>query len=217
MGEVLVKEKRKRQGTKRREILRAALELFAEKGVRATTVKDIAGKAGVAEGALYRHWKGKEELAEELFCTNMKHFKDCLEAEIEGFKGAKLRLKRAIGAFYTFAEKEPMVYRFLLQASHHELSYLSPRTPKPMDFFMKIIVEGIQSGELKEVEPPLAVAFIIGAVTKLPDYRRMGIVKRELKDYINPLVELLWEGLRARNGLGKTLFQRKGQKQWQVS
>ncbi|MFN3466796.1 MAG: TetR/AcrR family transcriptional regulator [Candidatus Brocadiales bacterium] len=204
MSEALIKEKRKRSRTKRQEILMAALELFAEKGVRATTIKDIAGKAGVAEGALYRHWRGKEKLAEELFCNNMKHFKDCLEAEIEGFKGTKLRLKRSIMGFYIFAEKEPMVYKFLVQASHYELSYLLSRTPKPMDFFLRIVEEGIRSGELKGVEPLLAVAFIIGAVTKLPDFRRMGIIKRELKDYVDPLVELLWEGLRAKDGLGKT-------------
>lgn len=202
MGEVLYKEKR--PGTRRPEILRAALELFAEKGVRATTIKDIARKAGVAEGALYRHWKGKEELTRELFHENMKHFKACLEAEIVGFKGTKLRLKRAIGAFYAFAEKEPTVYRFLIQTSHHELSRLLPQTPKPLDVFMRIVEEGISSGELKGVEPPLAGAFIIGAVTKLPDFRRMGITKRELKDYIDPLIGLIWEGLKAKDGLGRT-------------
>jgi AcrR family transcriptional regulator len=206
MSEVLFKEERKRPKTKRQEILRAAMELFAKKGVRATTIKDIAGKARVAEGALYRHWKGKEELAKELFCENMRHFRDCLEVEIEGFKGAKMRLRRAVGAFYNFAEKEPIVYRFLIQASHYELSHLLPQTPKPLDLFMRIIVEGIKSGEVKEVEPPLAAALIIGAMTKLPDFRRMGILKKELKDYIDPLVDLLWEGVKAGNGLGKTLF-----------
>ncbi|HHT9119382.1 MAG TPA: TetR/AcrR family transcriptional regulator [Candidatus Hypogeohydataceae bacterium YC41] len=208
MEEVLYKEKR--LGTRRPEILRAALELFARKGVRATTVKDIARKARVAEGALYRHWKSKKELAEELFCENMKHFKACMEAEIEGFKGTKLRVKRVVGAFYTFAEKEPMVYRFLIQASLYELSYLLPRTSKPLDLFVRIIQEGIESGELKKVEPPLAAAFIIGAITKLPDFREMGILKKELKDYIDPLIELLWEGLKARNGLGKTFPSWKG-------
>lgn len=204
MEELLYKEKR--TGTKRRDILRAALELFSEKGVKATTVKDIAGRAGVAEGALYRHWKGKEELAAELFRENMDHFKASLEAEIEGFKGAKLRLKRVVAAFYAFAEKEPMVYRFLMQTSHYELSYILPKTPKPLDLLVKMIREGIESGEIKKVEPPLAAAFIIGAVTKLSDFRRMGIIKRGLEEYIGPLIELIWEGLRARDGLGKTLF-----------
>jgi AcrR family transcriptional regulator len=204
MQEVLYK-KEKRPGTKRRDILRAALELFAEKGVRATTIKDIARKAKVAEGALYRHWKGKEELAQELFRENMRHFKACLEAEIEGFRGTKMRLKRAIGAFYTFAEKEPRVYRFLIQTSNHELKLVSSETPKPLDLFMRIISEGINAGEVREVDPPLATAFILGAVTKLPDFKGMGVIKGGLEDYIGPLVELLWEGLRAKDGLGKGL------------
>ncbi len=211
MSEVLFKEREgKRSRTKRQEILRAALELFAEKGVRATTIKDIARRARVAEGALYRHWKGKEELATELFCENMRHFKDCLAAEVEGFKGTRLRLKRAVEAFYAFAEKEPMIYRFLIQASHQELSYLLPRTPKPIDLFITIVQEGIQSGELKNIEPSLSVAFIIGTVIKLSDFRRMGVIQRGLGDYIDPLIELLWEGLRTRDGLGKAFFYESG-------
>ena len=47
--------------TKRDAICDAALELFAEKGIEATTIRDIAQRADAAEGTLYRHFKGKEE------------------------------------------------------------------------------------------------------------------------------------------------------------
>src|SRR5438045_5595683 len=47
----------------RRAILRAALDLFAEKGFYRTTTKAISRKAGIAEGTLFNYFKTKEDLA----------------------------------------------------------------------------------------------------------------------------------------------------------
>src|SRR4029077_7258386 len=46
---------------------RAAVELFAARGVDGVSIADIAGTAGVSQGALYRHYRGKDELATQLF------------------------------------------------------------------------------------------------------------------------------------------------------
>ena len=46
----------------RQKLLRAALELFTTVGFRATTTPEIAARAEVAEGTIYRHFSGKEEL-----------------------------------------------------------------------------------------------------------------------------------------------------------
>ncbi|MFD2044198.1 TetR/AcrR family transcriptional regulator [Ornithinibacillus salinisoli] len=47
---------------KQKGILSAATELFAEKGYAATSTSEIAKKAGVAEGTIFRHYKTKKEL-----------------------------------------------------------------------------------------------------------------------------------------------------------
>jgi AcrR family transcriptional regulator len=46
----------------RQRLLRAGLELFTTIGFRATTTPEIATHAGVAEGTIYRHFTGKEDL-----------------------------------------------------------------------------------------------------------------------------------------------------------
>ncbi|BDG33056.1 TetR/AcrR family transcriptional regulator [Parageobacillus thermoglucosidasius] len=43
-------------------ILQAAIEMFAEKGYAATSTSEIAKKAGVAEGTIFRHYKTKKDL-----------------------------------------------------------------------------------------------------------------------------------------------------------
>jgi AcrR family transcriptional regulator len=54
---------RTRQADARREeLLRAALRLFAERGVERTTIADIATATGTAHGLVYHYWASKNEL-----------------------------------------------------------------------------------------------------------------------------------------------------------
>ena len=62
MDDVLSKGERTRAA-----ILDAAYDLFIEQGFAATSMRDIAGRAGLAPGSLYNHFSSKEELAAEAF------------------------------------------------------------------------------------------------------------------------------------------------------
>jgi AcrR family transcriptional regulator len=50
----------------RAQVLASALDLFSHQGYRATSVRDIAGKAGVSTGNVYHHFKDKETIFREL-------------------------------------------------------------------------------------------------------------------------------------------------------
>ncbi|KZE44657.1 transcriptional regulator [Brevibacillus parabrevis] len=47
---------------KQRNILRASVKLFAEKGFHASSTAEIAKEAGVAEGTIFRHYKSKKDI-----------------------------------------------------------------------------------------------------------------------------------------------------------
>ena len=51
----------------RQRLIRAALELFTTTGYDVTTTAQIAKKAGVAEGTIYRHFASKQHLLNELY------------------------------------------------------------------------------------------------------------------------------------------------------
>ena len=52
----------KRMTEKQARIVRAAIEMFAEKGYAASSTSEIAQRAGVAEGTIFRHYKTKKDL-----------------------------------------------------------------------------------------------------------------------------------------------------------
>lgn len=62
---------------RRRSILDAAAKVFAEKGVAAATMAEIAHEAGISPGAIYRYFPSKEDLA-----------RGCMEGSAEAVKAA---------------------------------------------------------------------------------------------------------------------------------
>ncbi len=63
-----VSRKRRRDPRATRDrLVRAALDLFTTQGYHASTTPQIAARAGVAEGTIYRHFDSKEHLLNELY------------------------------------------------------------------------------------------------------------------------------------------------------
>src|SRR3954467_9879755 len=52
--------------SRRDELLELAALMFAERGLRATTVRDIADAAGILSGSLYHHFDSKESMVDEI-------------------------------------------------------------------------------------------------------------------------------------------------------
>src|SRR5437870_13882065 len=76
----------------RRAILRAALDLFAEKGFYRTTTKAISKKAGIAEGTLFNYFETKEDLAHYFFEESLTQMIEWYQSD-RGMRRAALREK----------------------------------------------------------------------------------------------------------------------------
>ena len=66
VGDKVTHKKRLNAEERRLQIVASAVPLFAEKGFKATTTKDIAAAAGISEALMYKHFSSKEELYDEL-------------------------------------------------------------------------------------------------------------------------------------------------------
>src|ERR1700681_911104 len=68
----------------RQQVLEAAARLFAERGVQAVTMEEIAQAAGVGKGTLYRRYAGKGQLVLALMGACVGQLQDDLDAELQG-------------------------------------------------------------------------------------------------------------------------------------
>lgn len=75
---------------RRREILEAAFHSFASKGLRGTTMQEIAAKAGMSAGALYRYFDSKQALIEALAGAAAGRREEALKALRPGAGAAAL-------------------------------------------------------------------------------------------------------------------------------
>src|SRR5260221_7271322 len=79
---------------KRQAILRAAIEVFANKGFFNSKVADIASEAGIADGTVYLYFKSKEDVLHSIFDRAMADFIAEGKKELTGIGAPEERLRR---------------------------------------------------------------------------------------------------------------------------
>lgn len=84
--------------SRRREILEVAAQLFARKGYRGTSMRDIGEQAGVLGGSLYHHIKSKDALFVELHNAALDGAADKIGIAVEQERDPWARLEAAISA-----------------------------------------------------------------------------------------------------------------------
>ncbi|MBI4641194.1 MAG: TetR/AcrR family transcriptional regulator [Candidatus Tectomicrobia bacterium] len=176
---------RTREKITKAEIVKAALELFVERGIKGTTTRELAERAGIAEGTIYRHFKGKDALALTLFMDCLDMFSSRLMASIQDLKNPFEKLKAAIKAFFNFAREEPSAYRYLMFVYDLELMNVPQQKLKPRDIFCQIILQGIASSDFRRCEENLAAAMIIGMAMRANFFWSHGFIKLDYDQLIS--------------------------------
>ncbi|MEM8900202.1 MAG: TetR/AcrR family transcriptional regulator [Bacteroidota bacterium] len=100
----------------REKILSAALELFAERGFHNTPIQQIAQKAEVAKGLIYRYFDSKEDLLVGIIHSAFKEGDDYLE-EANAISDPKEKLKMMFDISFDYIKGQPHHNRLLMQLS----------------------------------------------------------------------------------------------------
>src|SRR5580704_19797096 len=94
----------------------AAVGLFAARGVDGVSIAEIAAAAGVSQGALYRHYASKDELAWTLFSTAYLRTGADLDMIRANCSGLDMCVTAMVAHFCALYDDDPALFRFMLIA-----------------------------------------------------------------------------------------------------
>lgn len=100
---------------RREEILASAARLFAESGYHATTIDDVAERAGVAKGTVYWYFRSKKALFLAVLRSVSEIYRTELGRAAEGIGSPLGRLEAALRATFTLTATSPEVYDLYFQ------------------------------------------------------------------------------------------------------
>jgi TetR/AcrR family transcriptional regulator len=147
----------------------AAADLFAQRGLDATKMEDLAEATGVPKATLYYYFESKEEILGFLFSEILDEVSRAIANAVNGPGTAAERLAAAVGAHLKVFEDFPMASR-ALQLDLGRAARMPDINERVKVAFIKpvhdLLVEGAADGSLQAVaQPTLVATAILGSIT----------------------------------------------------
>lgn len=163
-----LKNSRKRKYTKRQEgkpyppgrikIVNALISLLQDKEFNAITTYEIAKKAGVTEGLIYKYFDDKRDLLHQVLSEYLESFLVRVNEELMGVRGPEAQLKKLIWKLLSLWEANRVFAKIILIEVRSFPGYYESETyekaKKYSRLMMSILKHGIQSGKFRDDVPP---------------------------------------------------------------
>ncbi|WKN50372.1 TetR/AcrR family transcriptional regulator [Nocardioides sp. Arc9.136] len=169
------------EGTdRRRQLLSIAAELFADKGFKNTTVRDIADAAGILSGSLYHHFDSKESMVDEILSSFQAELFAAYDEVLRSDDDARTKIERAVRLSFEAIDRhrhEVAIFQneadFLGQQERFD--YLAERNAQSREVWITLLEDGLRSGALRaDLDVELTYRFIRDTVWVAVRWYRPG-------------------------------------------
>lgn len=154
---------------KRTLIIEATLELITERGFHDTPMSVVADHAGVGAGTIYRYFKNKEALINELYAELKERMGKAMLENDEKQMSIKERFFNFWMSLYNHYINNPLEFLFLEQYANSP--FISKLTKEENEKHYKPVIEvcafGMDIGEIRKMPLELVTALIYGNVVSL--------------------------------------------------
>lgn len=196
---VLRAEKRQDSTELKEKIFRAAQRLFVEKGYYSTSIPDIVKEAGVSTGAIYHHYSSKEELAREIHKTAVRQFLENYNEQVRPQKSVNAKIRAYTSLMFRWTEQDPLMVQYLLYGRPKEIlaKNLTVCSEEGLQATREMVEQGMETGEIKTINPCLASAIISGTLIRMIELRLDGFMEHPLEEFVETVAGNIWLALKA--------------------
>ncbi|MEN8133845.1 MAG: TetR/AcrR family transcriptional regulator [Pseudomonadota bacterium] len=181
----------------REETLEAAIHLFTTEGYFNTSVPDIVRESGVSTGSIYHHFGDKEGIAKALFEMLVERMENVFNDIERQHDTAQARCRAVIELLFRVTEEEPEVMTYMLFVKHKEfMPGMAPIcSSKPFRQMREMIVNGINTGEVRPMDDMVAAASVFGGALRMISLRLDGVLDRPLEEYLDEIWSSAWRSV----------------------
>ncbi len=183
---------------KREAILEAALDLFVERGFFGTAVPEIADKAAVGAGTIYRYFESKEALVNAIYRQQKQRFAHVVLDDFPAAAPTREQFRTMWMRMASFATEN--IKAFIFMELHHHQRYLDSESraleQRMLELFTSVVVAAQARRELKAGPPRLLMGIVLGAF--------VGVIRSCVEEDTSPATadwalaeQVLWEAVRA--------------------
>src|SRR6266849_2343001 len=190
-------------GPKRDAILRAAIDVFAERGYFNAQVADVARAAGVAAGTVYLYFKSKDDLLVSIFDRSMRDGLAAGRAAVADLHDPRERLRRLARAHLARLGGDrnlAVVFQVELRQSTKFMERFSSTLLRDyLGLIREAIADGQRAGLFRsDIKPTAAAKMLFGALDEMATNWILSCRRCSLEADAEAVVDLFINGARAR-------------------
>jgi TetR/AcrR family transcriptional regulator len=150
-------------------VLQVAQALFAERGYRGTSLRDIAKRIGIKAPSLLHHFPSKQQLYLAVLDKMFESLEDAANAIAWGRESRQERMRQAVGDAIDFIASHPDFVRIMWKEMADESGVgrqvLKRRLPPLFSTAVNFIFRGQRDGEFRAEVDPLHFMWSLNSIT----------------------------------------------------
>jgi AcrR family transcriptional regulator len=178
----------------KQKILRAALHLFAQRGVHAVTVREIAAEAGYTNPALFKFFATKDALAMHLFERCYLQLFEKLRDACKGRSSFEDRLEAILEVFFSQIEHDADAFLFIQDHVRVMWPHVSRKIRKKsiLSLIRSVLQQGVRKGEvIGGLDIDLLVAAITGTLQQYARMVQFGEFKGQVRERLPEMAAII--------------------------